>query len=86
MAVLMAGCTSSASPVDEPTPEASTTVPPRTSTTTSTTTVELTEDERAIAAARQAVIDADVMGADFANSSVTEVAGQGDTRGHPRPR
>ncbi len=80
MAVLIVGCTSSDSQVEDATPEVSTTVPALTSTSTSTTTpIELSDDERAIAAARQAVLDADVMGTDFAENSTATVAHQGDT-------
>jgi hypothetical protein len=75
MAVLMVGCKSS-----DPPAQVSTTVPVPTSTSTSTTIpIELSEDEQAIAAARQAVLDADVMGADFAQNSAATVAHQGDT-------
>ena len=83
MAVLIVACTSS-----DPPAQVSTTVPAPTSTSTTvpappststTTPIELSEDEQAIAAARQAVLDADVMGADFAQNSVATVAHQGDT-------
>lgn len=78
MAVLIVGCTSSDPQVEDAKPEVSTTVPAPTSTST-TTPIELSDDERAIAAARQAVLDADVMGTDFAENSTATVAHQGDT-------
>ena len=83
MAVLIVGCTSS-----DPPPQASTTVPAPSSTSTTvaastststTAPIELSEDEQAIAAARQAVLDADLMGADFAQNSAATVVHQGDT-------
>lgn len=80
MAVLIVGCTSSDPQLEDTTSEVSTTVPvPTSRSTTTTAPIELSEDERAIVAARQAVLDADVMGADFAQNSVATLAREGDT-------
>ncbi len=80
VAILIVGCTSSDPQVEDTTSEVPTTVSvPTSRSTTTTAPIELSEDERAIAAARQAVLDANVMGPDFAQNSTATLARQGDT-------
>lgn len=77
--LLVVGCSSSAeTPSEEPAVETTTTT---TISTTSTTSAppEVSAEESAIAAAKQAVLDAGVMGADFVDSSIAEVIAMGDT-------
>jgi hypothetical protein len=83
IAVLMIGCSPSGRAIEDPTPTStppastSTVVPAPTS--APTTRIELSEDEQAIASARQVVLEDGVMGADFPTSSAASVVDQDET-------
>lgn len=83
IAVLMIGCSPSGRAIEDPTPTStppastSTVVPAPTS--APTTRIELSEDEQAIASARQVVLEDGVMGTDFPTSSAASVVDQDET-------